>query len=339
MEAEADKELAAEEAALNAQANPEPQPASPQPVKQDEPAQAAAGDDAPKANLLGEIGQAAENAGQNAEELARTEQRIRSMMGRLSKEHEDWKRERESYEARIAELESRLNSATTAAGGANATEDEPAGTDFDELRKALGDGYSDEELANFEKAVNFVSEKKLRTIRQKFDDIEAEKTERSKQAAKANADAFVARLDADFPGFRQLDANNDPRWMSFLSTSLGGLMEETTYGDIAKKALANLDYRKFSGVVQEFARAANIVFSPSASPEDGRIDSQERPASVHTHTGSGSNQRKFVPAAEIDAFRRAFFAHKAEGIYGLTPKQVEERLQFYEDAEAEGRVV
>jgi len=288
---------------------------------------------------------------QDAEEIAQKErQREASAQGRLSKLQGDLRAQRESYEAKIAELENSIAGLTKKledvriGGASDKADDETDDELFAEIRKEYSeDDYSNDDLKRFIGVIKRVGNRNQRAldkIQQRFDEMDAERAERAKSAAKAEADGFVSKLNEEFPGFREIDANNDPRWTGFLASSLGGVMEGTTYQDIATEALKKLDYRKFSSVVREFAKQNGIAFSPNGNPVDASVASQVRPngvAAVDREQGKKSPQR--IPMAEIEEFRKAAFAHRAEERYGMTREQVLERLRLYEDAEAEGRVI
>lgn len=340
MEAEGDREL--EQEVVATQESPVVnEPVDPKPeVVAENPAE-------PKESLLSKIGehqQSAEEAAQKEKER----QREASAAGRLNKLQGDLRAQRESYEAKIAELEARVADLdgklkSVKIGDAPSRNDETDEELFAEIRKEYDESdYSDDDLKRFISVINRVGNRNnnaLKKIQQRFDEMDAERAERAKSAAKAEADSFVAKLNDEFPGFRDIDAKNDPRWIQFLATDVGGVMEGTTYQDIATDALKTLNYRKFSSVVREFARQSGIVFSPNGNPADASIVGQIRPDGVAASEREQKKaQPRIVSAAEIAEFRHAAFARKAEEKYGMTAKQVDERLRYYEDAEAEGRV-
>ena len=200
------------------------------------------------------------------------------------------------------------------------------------LKQKLGDGYSDEELGNFAEAIGAISDARTKGIRE---ELAAQK----RNAAASNAVAFKQRLEAEFPGFLAMDANDDPRWVAFCKSSLGGVMEGTTYGDIAKSALKGMDYRRFAAIVREFAAKENISFSPDGNGNGGDINGQIRPRSVRAGASAPQKRQPSVfPRSEVNRFYRAYQARRAEATYGLTSEQVAERIRLYEDAESEGRV-
>lgn len=331
MEAEADKELAAAAEAPKVEQPKQEQaetPAPQTPPPEEQPKQEAK-------PLLGDIG-TGDAPPVSAEELAQREQRVRSMMGRLNKEHEDWKKEREAYEQQIAALKRERDEAVQR--GVEAEQNRPAQSSRDSLRAIFGDSYDDESLEKFEKAVDTLAERKLEKLNQKLAKLDDENLSRRKAAAEGKVREFKQKLDADFPGFREFDEKGDARWLAFLKKSPGGMFDDISYGDIAKAALQSVNYRKFAEVVRAFANDAGIVFSPNGKPIDGGVVGQVRPSSVPSQGRQEPQKQRVVPRAEIEQFRRDAFAHKAAQKYGLTEEQVRQQLRFYEDAEADGRV-
>ena len=199
------------------------------------------------------------------------------------------------------------------------------------LRSKLGDGYSDQELENFAAAVGEIAGAQTRDIREKI-------AERERQTALDNAAAFKRRLADEFPGFLELDANDDPRWVGFLQSSLGGGMDGTTYGELAAIAAKRLDYRKFSGIVREFQKQTGIQFSPADKRAEQAVAAQMRPRSVPASGAPHATELPVFGRSEVNRFYRAYQARRAEDTYGMTSEKVAETIRKFEDAESDGRI-
>lgn len=320
-------------------AQPEPEPRKQLPESQPEPKA-----EPPKAEGVARVldsagSQDPATASDNLEALRLENQRMRSMMGRLNKDHREQEEFRKSYEdmkAKLAERDAELDrlrreldeSKTSANAGRQGLSSDMMAV----LRSKLGDGYSDQELENFAAAVGEIAGAQTRDIREKI-------AERERQTALDNAAAFKKRLADEFPGFLELDANDDPRWVGFLQSSLGGVMDGTTYGELAAIAAKRLDYRKFSGIVREFQKQTGIQFSTGNDRATQGVAAQMRPRNVPAaNSASHGNELPVFGRSEVNRFYRAYQARRAEETFGMTPEQVAETIRRFEDAESDGRI-
>jgi len=274
-------------------------------------------------------------------------QRMRSMLGRLSKsqqEKEQNRHELDELKAKVAQVEAERDEARRLAEELKANAPAPSaqgGADFTpeqlaKLRAILnqnGADYSEAEVKPLAEAMRLISGGGTERL-------EAELSELRKERQEQRVAQFMARLDADFPGFAELDARRDPRWMQFLSGPMPEPMDGLTYERFAGDALDRLDYRSFSWVVRQFLAQDASVLPGLAHGASDAVRGQIRPASVPgaLKGPQQDTQKPRVPRSEIDRFYHAYYAKRAESRYGLTSDQVRERLAFYEEAEAEDRV-
>jgi hypothetical protein len=274
-------------------------------------------------------------------------QRMRSMLGRLSKSQEEKERSQHELEALRARAEKAEAERDEARALAESLKSSPvrspanSGAEFTDeqiakIREVLnknGADYSIDEVKPLAEAMRLISGGGT-------DEVKTELAELRKERQEQRVAQFKSRLDADFPGFAELDAKRDPRWMQFLSGPLPEPMDGITYERFAGDALDRLDYRSFSWVVRQFLAQNSSVLPGVAGGASDAVRGQIRPASVPgARTGQQKEtQKPRVPRSEIDQFYHAYYAKRAEARYGLTAEQVRERLAFYEEAEAEDRV-
>lgn len=300
------------------------QPAPEKPVEQPPPAQGGAG-------VLSDVRDtfADEKAAQNQRLLyARLEQ--------TSSENKELKKQNAQLVERITSLEDEMKT-PKAAGGGKPAHASTVPQDRDSVRKFLrekmGENYTDNDLDAFTECVDALVQRRTDGISKRIDEDRV-------NAQKAKLESFMRHMAKTYPAFPEMDNKNDPRWVEFLNSQINPDVPGITYRQLVQNALQNQDYSEFERYVKVFGKAYGIDFSLNPRGKQEEIEGQQVPESLPARKPVAPKQQKpqIVSRSEIDQFRHSFIRKTAMRDYGMTADQVSACLQFYEDAEAEGRV-
>lgn len=259
-----------------------------------------------------------------AAQLEKERQRNAALLGRVNSQLKPLGEENRNLRKRVEELEQELASKRDA--------ERP---DVEKLRKSIPGEIpiDDNELEMIMRiSKQAAREELMRSIPEATKSLKDEigATERSNQMRR-----FIDQVEAKFPGFVKLDANNDKRWTAFLNTAIPGTGGRIKYASVAEDAVNAMDLKGLVEIVDEFSKQSGFAFGSRA--DDDRVSAQVRGRQSGAGRQTTVNEKPYFTRAQVERFTKDL---NTKAIYEkLAPDAVDELRRDIEEAEEEGRVI
>lgn len=272
----------------------------------------------------GEVSDADKTQEELAREIKLERERNASILGRINSVIKPLDEESKRLRKRVEELEQELASKRDA--------ERP---DVEKLRKSIPGEIpiDDNELEMIMRiSKQAAREELMRSIPEATKSLKDEigATERSNQMRR-----FIDQVEAKFPGFVKLDANNDKRWTAFLNTAIPGTGGRIKYASVAEDAVNAMDLKGLVEIVDEFCKQSGFAFGSRA--DDDRVSAQVRGRQSGAGRQTTVNEKPYFTRAQVERFTKDL---NTKAIYEkLAPDAVEELRRDIEEAEEEGRVI
>lgn len=254
-------------------------------------------------------------------ELDHANQALRTLQGKYSAEVPRMAEEMRILRTRLDELSQ--NPPTPAEPGKpgylrHLKEEEIADLDKNvlDMQGRLAKGAAESEVAQVRRETQRLKE-----------DLGAQVQELKRTVTEAKTRTVWAEIEKVHPGASQMDTQGDPKWLAFLESfdDLTGVK----HLDIGAKALAQGDSNRVIKLIDKFKAAGG---TPSVDPV---IAGQVKPRTTRVESGTRPSQKSVYKESEMNSLVREI----TQGLWKNRKKEAEEKMNQFEDAVMEGRIL
>lgn len=169
--------------------------------------------------------------------------------------------------------------------------------------------------------------KRMSEQKRHTDDLGAQIAELKQHMIDGKTKLIWAEVDKVHPGASLMDTQGDPKWIAFLNTI--DRKTKKTNMELGAVALKNGDSDAVIALLDEFKAASG---TPSVSPV---IQGQVKPRTARVEQGTKPSQKPVYKESEMNAL----VSEITRGLWKTRKKEAQEKMDLYEDAVLEGRIL